>query len=274
MRLYLLTAELVDGYGSLAKRLETLPHRTMLRIPIQWNKKKQHMEDPKTYAAAFEALSKVADLMITFADSSAMKHFDSPASFEKHVQNCLNALRAYCNAAEAGNEVNGTWLGSHTSEKIQLALAACHDAGLPAAVTYYFSADNPLQMFSWIGKHPLRSSYALISHYPNTTPGKVIDVESVFTKLASVFPGASIGWGEYGTEDSTEVNPGSMKERAQLIRRVEQDYWQMLAPAIPNYVGLGGYWDWATDSCLDDVFEEVWDAGAPRGGPRATECSG
>lgn len=170
MREYLLTCENVSNYGEAVRRLQRLPRRVMLRIPIQWNDDEGHIDDPNDYVNAFRAFSAVADVMIQFADSSAMKHF-TPGSFDDHVKHCLSVLGSFCKSAESGNEVNGDWLGKRTAEKVQRALTACSHANLPTVVTYYLSADDPRQMFDWIARHPLSSKYALISHYPNTTPG-------------------------------------------------------------------------------------------------------
>lgn len=258
MRLYLLTLEVVDNYWNAVNRLKLLPHRVMLRIPIQWDDRRGRIDDPQAYFDAFKELSKVADIMIEFVDSNAMKHF-TPSSFEKHVKNCLQVLGAYCKAAEAGNEVNGDWLGDQTAEKVRLAISACQASGVPAAVTYYLSADDQQQMYDWIDNNPLSSTYALISHYPNTTPGVKADPKSVFVEFAKKFPATTrIGWGEYGTEDAEGNNTAPMSEREALIREVEQNSWASVSPIISNYVGLGGYWDWGTDSALDKVFDEVW----------------
>lgn len=54
------------------ERLKRLPHRVMLRIPIQWNGSK--MDDPGVYKDVFQALSEHADLMIEFVDSDAARH--------------------------------------------------------------------------------------------------------------------------------------------------------------------------------------------------------
>jgi len=216
------------------------------------------MDDPGDYVEAFESLSEVADIMIEFADSQAMKHL-SPKSFERHVRKCLDVLGAHCKVAEAGNEVNGDWLGDRTSDKVRRALTACGESGIPAAVTYYLSADEPQQMFDWIDDNPLSSKYALISHYPNTTPGATVDFKSIFEQFAGKFPGDTIvGWGEYGTQDADGNNTAPMSEREALIRAVEQTNWQRITPAIGNYAGLGGYWDWGTDTELDRVFLDVW----------------
>jgi hypothetical protein len=258
MRRYLLTCELVENYDIAAKRLKLLPHRIMLRIPIQWDEEENQMDDPRNYVEAFKTLSEVSDIMIEFVDSDAMKHL-SPDSFEAHVNNCLRVLKPYCAAAEAGNEVNGDWLGDHTTEKVVRALSACQNAQLPAAVTYYLSADNERQMFEWIDQHPLKSDYALISHYPNTTPGVKIKPIDIFREFAKRFPApALVGWGEYGTQDGDGNNSAGLDERAALIREIEQNDWQMIEPAVANYAGFGGYWDWGTDKELDKEFKEVW----------------
>ena len=257
MREYLLTCENVSNYGEAVRRLRRLPRRVTLRIPIQWNDDEGHIDDPNDYVNAFRALSAVADVMIQFADSSAMKHF-TPRSFDHHVKECLSVLGSFCKSAEAGNEVNGNWLGDRTAEKVQRALTACSHTNLHTVVTYYLSADQPRQMFDWIARHPLRSNYALISHYPNTTPDSSADPLNVFAEFSRAFPNSTVGWGEYGTEDADDNNTASMDERARLVRLVEREWWELIAPRVGNYAGLGGYWDWATDSALDQTFGEVW----------------
>lgn len=257
MRKYLLTCETIGNYKAAAERLGALPKRMMLRVPIQWDDQKGQVEDPRAYADAFDALSQVADLMIEFVDSSAMKHF-SARSYERHVNDCLDALGRFCKAAEAGNEVNGNWLGRNTASKVRRALAACEKRGITTAVTYYLSADDPGQMFEWIRKNPLRSDYALISYYPNTTPGSQIDPGEIYSKFAEAFHGLPVGWGEYGTQDADGKNTAPLPDRAALVRKIEKEYWELLAPAFANYAGFGGYWDWETDAGLDAVFNEVW----------------
>jgi hypothetical protein len=258
MRIYLLTYEVVGNYQNAARRLRLLPHRIMLRVPIQWNDEKGRMDDPNDYVEAFQTLSEVSDIMIEFVDSDAMKNF-TPDSYKEHVKNCVRILGSYCKVAEAGNEVNGNWLGTQTAEKIQLALEVCHGAALPTAVTYYLSADEPSQMFGWIDQYRLDSKYALISYYPNTSPGYEIEPKSIFSQFARKFSSSTIlGWGEYGTQDANGKNKAPMKDRAVLIRKVEKQWWELISPDISNYAGLGGYWDWGTDRDLDQVFKEVW----------------
>jgi hypothetical protein len=64
--------------------------------------------------------------------------------------------------------------------------------------------------------------------------------------------------GEYGTEDAEGNNTARMSEMEALIREVEQNSWASVSPVVSNYAGLGGYWDWGTDTTLDKVFDEVW----------------
>jgi hypothetical protein len=259
MRIYLLTCEEVqESYREAVERLKLLPQRVMLRIPIQWDDEKGRIDDPSDYSDAFKALSAVADIMIECVDSQHMRHF-TPSSYKEHVHHCLHVLGRYCKLVEAGNEVNGNWLGSQTAEKVRFALEECQGVKLPAAVTYYLSADEPDQMFEWIDNNPLSSKYALISHYPNTTPDYKIDPKSILSRFARKFSTATtLGWGEYGTEDQNDKNNAPMSERAALIRQVEQHWWELISPLLSNYAGLGGYWDWGTDKELDKVFKEVW----------------
>jgi hypothetical protein len=262
MRVYLLTCESIQNTRQIVRRLASFPKRVTVRLPIQWDDINQRIDDPADYRDDFEAISKVADIMIEFVDSDAMKNF-SVDEYEVHVKKCLDELGEFCSLAEAGNEVNGNWLANSTDppsityDKVKKALSAC-SGHLPAAVTYYLSADDPRQMFEWINRYPLESSHVLISHYPNTTPDSVIDPLSVFTEVSESFPTSSIGWGEYGTEDADNNNHASTKDRKKMIRFVESDCWSTVSQQLNAYVGGGGYWDWRTDRFSDSVLKDIW----------------
>jgi hypothetical protein len=59
-------------------------------------------------------------------------------------------------------------------------------------------------------------------------------------------------------QDTDDENDASMSGQAALIRQMEQQWWELILPDVPNYAGLGGYWDWGTDRKLDRVFKEIW----------------
>ena len=173
-------------------------------------------------------------------------------------------LGRYCKIGEAGNEINGDWLTNpgetdRTAEKVRLALTACNEARLPTAVTYYLSADEPRQMFDWIHANPLTSNYALISHYKNTSPGFSIDPVAIFEEFGGIFRSPCVvGWGEYGTQNANGKNPFGKEDRIKMIQFFEHDCWNNISPKVENYVGFGGYWDWAEDDFTDETFKTEW----------------
>lgn len=263
MRIYSLTCETTENYKEAIERLKSLPQKITLRIPIQWNGEKGKIDDPNDYLDVFRDISAVSDIMIEFVDSDAMKHF-SPDSYGRHVGKCLEVLGRYCKIGEAGNEVNGSWLTKEgetdtTAEKVRRALTACNDAGLPTAVTYYLSADEPRQMFDWIDANPLTSNYALISYYKNSSPGFSIDPVAIFEEFGAKFrPPYIVGWGEYGTQKANGKNPFGKKERIKMIEFFEHECWNKISPKVDNYAGFGGYWDWAEDEFTDETFKTEW----------------
>jgi hypothetical protein len=268
MRQYLLTCESIDDerdVRQITERVQRLPHRVILRIPIQWNGHK--MDDPQAYEKTFQMLSEHADLMIEFVDSDAARHL-TETQYEAHVQACLEVLGQYCKIGEAGNEINGgNWNdeeGEHPhppEEVVQMvrgAVVACGNAGLTAAITYYLSTDEQPPMLEWMDRYAtdLRADYALISHYPNSarvafTTDQMFEI---FRKFSGIAHATIIGWGEYGTEGKFKNIP---KDGKDIVRTVEQEYWQRFAQ-IPKYAGLGGYWDWKTETYIDEILQQAW----------------
>jgi hypothetical protein len=269
MRLYLLTVENVlnANVGDLVRRLQGLPQRVMLRIPIQYDGGK--MDDPADYKEAFDALHTHADLMIEFVDSAAATHL-TPDKYRKHVEACLRELRKYCAVGEAGNEINGNnWKdgeGKHPHaprevvRMVQSALKVCDEAKpkLPTAITYYLSTDEKPPMTEWIKTYAsgLMSEYALISYYPNSADDAFTpeQMPGIFSEFRGAVSAPVIGWGEYGTEGDFSNVP---KDGRNLVRQVEQDFWRALS-SIRGYAGLGGYWDWGTQEYMDEVLQDVW----------------
>jgi hypothetical protein len=269
MRRYLLTCETIDDelrLQSIVVRLKAVPHRAMIRIPIQWNGK--NMDDPRSYEEAFRTLAGYSDLTIEFVDSDAAKHLTALA-YQRHVEDGVAILGSYCTAAEVGNEVNcSNWThGPHPHppeevvQMVQNALDVCARVRLATAITYYLSTDEKPHMVEWIKRYAsgLNSQYALVSHYPNSAPIPFVDEEilRVFAEFADSVHAPVIGWGEYGIEGEHTNVGKDLPARAALIRQVERDYWQALA-GIPRYSGFGGYWDCKSDEALANVFKEVW----------------
>lgn len=268
MRLYLLTVENVlnANVGDLVRRLQGLPQRVMLRIPIQNNGGK--MDDPRDYVDAFKALSAHADLMIEFVDSDAAARLTAD-DYRKHVNKCVDSeLRQYCKVGEAGNEINGgNWKkkGAKHPHKprevvqmVQSALDACARVKLPAAVTYYLSTDEKPPMSEWIKTYAsgLKSEYAIVSYYPNSAPDAFTpeQMPGIFSEFREAVSAPVIGWGEYGIEGEFGNVP---EDGRSLVRQVERDYWRSLS-SIRGYAGLGGYWDWGTQEYMDEILREVW----------------
>jgi hypothetical protein len=273
MRRYLVTchltlreagdAQLLKG---LAARLKALPHRPLVRVPIEWNEATGDMTEPVEYRKAFDTLAGRADLLIEFADSEAMAKLP-PERYRKHVEHCIAVLGEYSAIGEAGNEINSdNWHkpGSphpHPYEAVapmvQSGLEACASAHLPTAITYYLGVNQKYAMNEWIEKFAskLESDFALVSHYPNSGSFTDKEMRKTWAEFAERAHAPVIGWGEYGTQDAAGAQ--HPKDAKKIVQLVEGHYWEMLG-RLGKYAGFGGYWDWTTDSEIDAELKALW----------------
>lgn len=256
-RVYGLTVDDVTDTQAILDGLVGLP-RVTLRVVM----------DPGVtaweYLPAVTELSRVADILLQPVDSSEVKGLRL-RQYSQRFTDALSVLGRYAKYVEAGNEVNGSWLGhpSDVADKVNNALTQCRVARVSPVVTYYYDGDQPEQLTKWGGAYPLEPDVALVSVYPNSSRQRP-SFDDMFTRMENLFPTLPKGFGEYGTEDPNGNNGSSQTLRANLVRVVER---YVPPETVTAYIGGGFYWDAyedvfrAAQAGLLPCFRQVW--GAP-----------
>src|SRR6266403_1469617 len=198
------------------------------------------------YLSSVQALSAKADVMGLPVDSSAMSQFTT-ADISARIAEYLAALGPYVRVWEIGNEVNGNWLGQDVITKVETMYDAAKAAGKLTALTLYY--ENPptpgYEMISWVDQnippgHRMRSGldYVLVSYYEDQNGGHQLtqsELDTMFSALATRFPGAKLGFGECGWGGQI---PSDNATRAALIQR----FYGYRVPSVPRYIGGCFYW--------------------------------
>ena len=197
-----------------------------------------------------EEISKVADIMITVADSYYISKI-TPAQYEKRTQKVLDTYGKWIQCVEVGNEIAGDWLGPEQSvlEKVHRANALVRNSGVRSAVTWYLDGSNQNQMWGMIDRAEISADWHLISWYPNWTPNVKPDWDAVFRRLGTRFPYSSVGFGEFGAEPRR----ASQAKKASLIREIYS-----IRPKVNNFIGL--YFYWSTFRSIQKNEREILDA--------------
>jgi hypothetical protein len=227
-------------------------------------------EPPSYYLRPLETLRAGAYIMGELVDSSYMTAYTT-GSIETWSENYLQTLGAVVDIWEVGNEVNGNWLstesdGADVLPKIEAMYDTVATQSRATALTFFYegepseknnciASDNGgNDMFTWIndrfalnlppGQRPVETekirlnlNYALISWYPDQCPGESPDWPRVYSRLASIFPNAKVGFGELGTANPRK---GSAFETNEI-----KQYYPMakdVAGLPANYIG--GYFWW------------------------------
>jgi hypothetical protein len=198
---------------------------------------------PNTSAQAYQdvvdQVHGVSYILGQILDSFYMKGC-SVSQYERRTEDYFTALGDKVDVWEIGNEVNGNWLGetSEVSAKIAAAYDVVKSRGGKTALTLHYSsdyADDPAhEPFHWaeVNVPPQMKKgldYVLISYYEDDSPGPAPDWDSVFQRLALMFPNAKVGFGEVGTKKTA-------KKRG-ILRRAYS-----LHVNAPRYIG--GYFWW------------------------------
>jgi hypothetical protein len=100
------------GAGALSQEvasLAALPAMPITRVVMDVGTK------PAAYATALKALHPVTYVMAELGDSSEMRH-RSASSYQRFEQALVTADAGSVDLWEVGNEVNGEWVGSSTTE--------------------------------------------------------------------------------------------------------------------------------------------------------------
>jgi hypothetical protein len=198
------------------------------------------------YVSSVTALAAVADVMGQPVDSTYMPSL-TLASIQSRIAEYLKTLGPFVSVWEVGNEVNGNWLGSGVMPKIEAMFDAVKAAGKPTALTFYY--ENPAipgyDLVPWADAnippgHRMRAGldYVLVSYYEDQNNGHQLtqtELDSLFGALATRFPNAKLGFGEFGWGNSI---PTSDATRADMIRR----FYGYRVPSVPAYIGAGFYW--------------------------------
>lgn len=231
------TAQQVDA-------LKSLPLRTMVRTVFDLPSGGHPVAGD--YVSSLTALAAVADVMGQPVDSSYMPSLTLTA-VQARMTEYLGALGPFVSVWEVGNEVNGNWLGPGVMPKIEAMFDAVKGAGKPTALTFYY--ENPAtpgyDLIPWADAnippgHRMRTGldYVLVSYYEDQNNGHQLtqaELDALFGALATRFPNAKLGFGEFGWGNSI---PTSAATRADMLRR----FHGYRIPSVPAYVGGGFYW--------------------------------
>jgi hypothetical protein len=262
--MYGVTLDDVSNVSAELNSLKQLTHTPTVRIVFDTG------EPPSYYLGPIQTFRTSAHIMGELVDSSYMPSYTISA-ITAWTQKYTQSLHSVVDIWEIGNEVNGNWLstesnGADVLPKIEAMYDVVTAQGGAMALTFFYEGEPTEQnnciasdqggndMFTWINDHfqmnlpasqrpveteriRLNLNYALISWYPDQCPGEVPNWPWVYTKLASIFPNAKVGFGELGT-----ANPqnGSAFE----LNEIKQYY-----PMAHTVVGLpasyiGGYFWW------------------------------
>lgn len=225
--------------------------------------------DPGTsaswYLSRVKNLGTVAYIMGQLIDSSEMCQY-SRKTAQQRAQQFTNTLGSTVDIWEIGNEINGNWLCKGAANKMKAMYNVVAKKLGKTALTFFYEGEpsdsnncigkgnGGNDMFTWINKvfklslppsqRPAETekirlglNYALISWYPQQCPGENPNWPWVFTKLASIFPNAKVGFGELGT---AKPQGGSQYE-VNLV----QTYYPMAktVSGLPKSY-IGGYFWW------------------------------
>jgi hypothetical protein len=252
------TFDALDGasssqIASVVATLSALPVRAWSRIVVDSGSSAA----TSNYTAAIKALAPVSSIMVELVDSSYVKG-TSAATYQQITSNFLAAF-PNVDLWEVGNELNGEWLGgsSYNSAvglnnapvaKAYASWKLVKAAGKKAALTLYYEPSQTVtsgyDMVTWAQKNfaSLQDmaqglDKVLISYYEvdndNVRP-TLGQWTTIFQGLQTVFPNASLGFGEIGLDNPAT---SSTLAKAQDI----MSYYCGLKPNVPNWWG-GGFW--------------------------------
>lgn len=247
-RIYGLTATDIENVPQLIYIVKSLPVRVTLRIVCDPGIPANFYED------ACADLFQLCDLMLSPVDSSAMTKYNGHG-YRKRFDSYLKILGAYCKYVEAGNEVNGDWLGSDVGEMVKAANEMIKAKELLSVITYFYSGDEPEQMAQWYSRNPLDPDIALVSIYPHSSSVSPC-VDACFRYLQAMYPDKPKGIGEYGDQDGDGNRPETRDDELLLIKEFET---YQPPPEVKQYIAGGFNWnaigEWAE---VKGCYEGVW----------------
>lgn len=248
-RLWGLTLDGIDNVTGILASLTRMSRRPTTRIVFDEGM-------PATYYR--DAISQIANasyVMGEILDSFFMKDI-TLAGYQARVTEYMNALQDKVDIWEVGNEINGEWLGdtASTVAKMSAAYDIAKARGLTTELTLYYNeecwAKPANEMFTWTQANvPARMKqgldYVLVSYYEDDCNDLQPNWPVVFRRLAQMFPGSRIGFGEVGTKYANR--------KVSYINR----YYSMEL-AEPHFIG-GFFW-WYGRQDLIPYTTTYWSA--------------
>lgn len=270
--------------------LAQLPKKPTVRVVFDKN------ANPASYIPALQQLRSVAYIMGQVLDSSHLKDFNT-TTYRARAVNYYDTLGGLVDVWEVGNEINGDWTGYPNGAdgpnpsqsaadrlavgaKIAAAFDEAKARGLKTAVTFYKEHPGPdsqgngelppYELFRWVAENlPDRVrtgiDYAFLSYYDNPA---LYDWTSYFTRMASTFPNAKVGFGEIGGWGTGSTQAGTHSGSLQAIH----DFYGLIEPTVPSFVGGYFYWYYCSDgnNSLNqgDIYDAIWNK-IDRGGGSA-----
>jgi len=247
-RVWGVTVDAVDPLPDIVESLSKLPVRPTTRIVFD------EFVPATEYVDATTQIHTVSDVMGEILDSFYVSQY-SVSEYTARTTEYLGLLAGNVDVWEIGNEVNGEWLCStnassctaQQTKDVVAKIQGAHDLvvqhGGKTALTLYYNencwSDPANEMFAWTETNlpeALRQSlgWVLVSYYEDDCNGLQPDWESVFSKLATLFPNAKLGIGECGTTKAAS--------KAEYVTR----YYTMVL-SQPRFVGGFFWWYYRQD---------------------------
>ncbi len=241
-----MTIDNVDPLAQIEEALTGFSRTLTARVVFEGSESASHYRD------AVAAIRRHAYVMGEIWDSYDFKKC-GVRQYRRRTEEYWNALHESVDLWEVGNEINGEWTGRDREvvEKVRLANEFLRARGERTAVTLVYNegcwekADH--EMFRWSEANlpaALRAqfNYVLVSYYQEDCENRWPDWNAVFTRLAALFPGAQVGFGEVGSEKGDK--PGLLKR------------YYALDVKVPGYVG--GYFWWFFNQDMLPKTKPLW----------------
>ncbi|MBZ5664157.1 MAG: hypothetical protein LAO30_06090 [Acidobacteriia bacterium] len=261
----------------LAKVIDSLSHLSVkptTRIVYKPGNKKEHFA-AGSYVNATRQIRAVGYVMGQPVDSFYM-HCFTPTEYLARFKDYVDTFGPIVDIWEVGNEINGEWLFGNTRRcrpKASVSSTSQADAvtkmteaydyvksqGKVAALTLYYNTpcERPAanEMFTWVNANvPERMKtgldYVLVSYYEVDCRGYRADWQSLFSRIAAIFPNSKLGISEFGWSNSRASN--------NVVKDLISRYYA-LHPDVSNWVGGGFYWEFAIDMVpYDPRPDSMW----------------
>jgi hypothetical protein len=247
VRVYGVTLDAVDPLDDIVQSLQMLARKPTVRVVLD------PMQSSQSYLGPVQRIHAVASVMAELLDSINVASF-STDDYTARATDYVSTLGDEVDVWEIGNEINGEWLGesADVTAKIQSAYRIAVAHSKTTALTLYYNqgcyqrADH--EMFTWAQANipdemKTGLDYVLVSYYDDNCVGPTPDWNSVFARLAKLFPHSKVGFGECGTTDTAN-------------KTAYVDRYYGLQIAEPAYVG--GYFWWYYRQDMVPYTQPLW----------------